>query len=130
MNIENSKTNEPHKFRLTQREKCPNRELFMVRISCIRTEYRDLRSKYWKIRTRNSSEFGLFSRSVTLADKRNLKEPNTTMTLANSIFITLGKLLNLDITTKLLKFLLYESYSIWNIQDYFCTLLNTWNYSK
>ena len=112
MNIENSKTNEPHKFRLTQREKCPNRELFMVRISCIRTEYRDLRSKYWKIRTRNSSEFGLFSRSVTLADKRNVKEPNTTMTLANSIFITLGKLLNLDISTKLLKFLLYESYSI------------------
>ena len=27
------------------RKKCPNKELFLVRISCIRTEYGDLQSK-------------------------------------------------------------------------------------
>ena len=53
----------------TLRGKCPNTELFPVRIFCIRTEYRDLLrkspylSEYSKIRTRNSSVFGQFPRS-------------------------------------------------------------------
>ena len=38
------------------REICPNTELFLVRIFLFRTEYR-------KIRTRNNSVFGHFSRS-------------------------------------------------------------------
>ena len=37
------------------REKCPNMELFLVRIQ----------SEYWKIQTRYNSVFGLFSRSVS-----------------------------------------------------------------
>ena len=40
----------------TLREKCPYTELFWSVFSCIRTEYR-------KIRTRNNSVFGHFSRS-------------------------------------------------------------------
>ena len=46
--------------------KCPNAELFLIIISCIRTEYGHLlriQSKYRKIRTRNISAFGHFSRS-------------------------------------------------------------------
>ena len=56
------------------REKCPNTELFLVRIYCIRTEYGEIlrfrysislriQSEYRKIRTRNNSVFGHFSRS-------------------------------------------------------------------
>ena len=49
---------------MTLREKCPNTELFLVRIQY---EYR-------KIRTRNNSIFGHFSRSVTdLQDKLSSK---------------------------------------------------------
>ena len=40
------------------------RSYFWSVFSCIRTEYGDLRSKYRKIRTRNNSVFGHFSRSV------------------------------------------------------------------
>ena len=50
---------------LTLREKCPNTELFLVRVSCIRTKYKDLQnlriqSEYRKIRTRNNYVFGHF----------------------------------------------------------------------
>ena len=54
----------------TLREKCPNTELSLVRFSCMRTEHGILRSKspysvrIRKIRTRNNSVFGHFSRSV------------------------------------------------------------------
>ena len=47
----------------TLREKCPNTELFLVRIflysDCIR-----IQSEYRKMRIRNNSVFGHFSRSV------------------------------------------------------------------
>ena len=43
-------------FRQSLREKCPNTELFLLRIFCIQSDYR-------KIRTRNNSVFGHFSRS-------------------------------------------------------------------
>ena len=43
--------------KLSLREKCPNTELFLVLFSCIRSECR-------KIRTRNNSVFGQFSRSI------------------------------------------------------------------
>ena len=43
-----------YKFTITLREKCPNTELFLVRIQ----------SEYRKIRTRNNPVFGHFSRSV------------------------------------------------------------------
>ena len=32
-------------MKVTLREKCPNKELFLVRMSCIRIEYGDLQSK-------------------------------------------------------------------------------------
>ena len=48
----------------------PNTELFLVLIFCIRPEYGDLnfciQSEYKKIRTRNNSEFGHFSRSARI----------------------------------------------------------------
>ena len=47
------------------REKCLNTELFLVHISCIWTEYS-------KIRTRNNSVFGKFSRSATVARNPSL----------------------------------------------------------
>ena len=52
------------------REKCPNTELFLVRIflysDLIRRFNLRIQSKYRKIRTRNYSVFGHFSRSTTL----------------------------------------------------------------
>ena len=45
-------------------EKCPNTELFLVRIFHIRTKYGEiLQSECGKIRTRNNSVFGHLSRS-------------------------------------------------------------------
>ena len=52
------------------REKCPNKEFFWSVFSCIRTEHEDLRiqSEYRKMRVRNHSLFGHFSRSESLIE--------------------------------------------------------------
>ena len=68
----------------------------------------------------NSKTNTLHRFRLTLADK--LKELNTNMELANLIFITHGKILNLE-KYLILKFLLHGSYSISYIQDNFCLLL-------
>ena len=46
------------------REKCPNRSYFWTAFSCTWPEYRNtgIQSEYRKIRTRNNSVFGHFSR--------------------------------------------------------------------
>ena len=49
----------------SMREKCPNTELFLVRIFGLR-----IQSECRKIRTRNNSVFGHFSRSDTISESK------------------------------------------------------------
>ena len=57
----------------TLREKCPNKELCLVRIFLYSTEYVNLRiqPEYRKILTRNNSVFGHFSHSENAKKYRN-----------------------------------------------------------
>ena len=71
---------------VTLREKCPNTELFLVRIQ----------SEYRKIRTRNNSVFGHFSRSVMfvkclqpyLFSQISAPHPHLMLTLKNFLIFT------------------------------------------
>ena len=67
-------------------EKCPNTEIFLVRISRIRTEF-------GKIRTRKNSVFGQFSRSISLRvlDLHKFYHPNRNVVVVK-VFVALPKL--------------------------------------
>ena len=87
---------------------------------CNNLEKRSNLKKKILMKDENSKTNTLHRFRLTLADK--LKELNTNMELANLIFITHGKILNLE-KYLILKFLLHGSYSISYIQDNFCLLL-------
>ena len=58
------------------------------------------------MKTENSKTNERYKFRLTLADKRNLKDPNKNKALINLVFITHGRTLNLHITTISLKVLL------------------------
>ena len=52
-------------YKLAQFEKCPNTKLFLVR-NFLHSDWNlRIQSEYWKLRTRNKTVFGHFSRCVT-----------------------------------------------------------------
>ena len=115
---------------LILRERCPNTELFLVRIflylDWIRRFTVNLRiqSEYRKIRTRNNSVFGHFSRSVTLHFKSDKKISSTYIypTCKYMFYVN-----NKDTRKTAVDFVLVSLLSTWNTFSHSVFLLKTLN---